>query len=542
MSTTPEAATSDDRPNILIITADQLRPDHLGFGGNPLVRTPHLDSLAEEGIVFENAHVTNPTCMPSRASLITGRWPQQHGTRCNGLPLDPDVSTLPGDLAAAGYRTCAVGKLHHQNMGWDLEPHQRREILQTDSQALDPTLPDAREPRRAGGWDQWEDAVRHATRHVPLPADYYGYQNVDLVIGHGDRPGGHYLHWARERGFDPWTEAGYERALDDHGGRWKQVYTSAVPAELHPSSYVGERTRRRLEQLAGAEEPFFLFASFPDPHHPFAPPAGYDRLYDPQDVPLPPTFHQSHERSPEHLRRMATRRGEPDSDPTMTWMATEEQYRAAYAAELGLVTLLDEHVGEILETLRALGLEENTIVVFTADHGDLFGDHGLMLKHHTHYRAVTNVPLLIRAPGAIAAEPHGPSQALVSNADLAPTLLDLVGVPGHRGIQGESLMPLLQGRTSRHRDAVVVEEDQPFGVDGLPGPVRIRSVITAQARYTRYFGTSEEELYIFSDDPEEAWNRASDPDCAELLSTMRLLLLDELVVLSDRGARMRAAA
>lgn len=546
----PDAPSTPGRPNFLVIIADQLRADHLGFGGHPLVSTPNLDSLAADGVAFGNVHVTNPTCMPSRASLLTGRWPQQHGTRCNGLPLDPDVSTLPRDLALSGYRTSAVGKLHHQNMGWDLEPEQREQIMLSEPRLLDESLPDARQPERDAEWDQWEDSLRHSEQPVRMPEDYYGYQDVDLVVGHGDRPSGHYVHWARERGFDPLNDAGPDRALDDHGGHWAQVYTSAVPAELHPSAYVAERTCARLEDFADAGEPFFLFASFPDPHHPFAPPAGYDRLYDPADVPVPSTFHQDHADSPEHVRRMATRRGVPAEDPTMTWIATEEQYRAACAAELGLITLLDDQVGRILQTLERTGLAENTVVVFTSDHGDMFGDHGMMLKHFTHYRGVTNVPLVIRTPavlgnggtGSASEARAAASTALVSNADLVPTLLEMAAVPGHRGIQGRSLVPVLHGETSTHRSAVIVEEDQPFGMDGLPAPVHIRSVITPEARYTRYFGTDAEELYLLDADPDEAHNAAARPECANVLERMRQLMLDELLALTDHGSRVRAGA
>lgn len=550
MSDRPDASSAPARPNILVIIADQLRPDHLGFGGHPLVSTPNLDALAADGMAFDNVHVTNPTCMPSRASLLTGRWPQQHGTRCNGLPLDPDVSTLPRALASAGYRTSAVGKLHHQNMGWDFEPEQREQIMLSEPQLLDESIPDACQPARDAGWDQWEDSLRHSDQPVRMPEDYYGYQDVDLVVGHGDRPSGHYVHWAKERGFDPEQDAGPDRALDDHGGHWGQVYTSAVPAELHPSAYVAERTCTRLEEFADSGEPFFLFASFPDPHHPFAPPAGYDRLYDPAQIPVPATFHQDHSASPEHVRRMAERRGIPSEDPTMTWIATEEQYRAACAAELGLITLLDDQVGRILQTLETTGLAEDTIVVFTSDHGDMFGDHGMMLKHFTHYRAVTNVPLVIRVPAVLSGADTDvspktrttASTALVSNADLVPTLLELAGVPGHRGIQGRSLLPLLQGEIAVHRRAVIVEEDQPFGVDGLPAPVHIRSVITPEARYTRYFGTEAEELYLLDSDPGEEHNVAARPECAQVLERMRQLMLDELLALTDHGYRVLAGA
>ena len=233
----------------------------------------------------------------------------------------------------------------------------------------------------------------------------------------------------------------------------------------------------------------------------------------------------------------------------MAWVATEEQYRVAYAAELGLVTLLDEQIGRILDALERTGLAEDTVVVFTSDHGDMFGDHGMMLKHFTHYRGVTHVPFVVRLPPRLQARRRAlpgirsaAASALVSNADLVPTLLELTGVPGHRGIQGRSLVPLLRGEADVHRSAVVVEEDQPFGLDGLPAPVHIRSVISSEGRYTRYFGTDLEELYLFATDPSEEHNVAARPEHAAALHRMRALLLDELLALTDHGFRVRAAA
>ncbi|WP_420178378.1 sulfatase [Paenarthrobacter sp. TA1.8] len=530
-------AAGSRRPNVLFIIADQLRADHLGFGGNATVKTPNLDALAAKSIVFENATVANPTCMPNRASLMTGRWPSAHGTRCNGITLDPLTQTVPGSLGAGGYRTVGVGKLHHQNMGWEFEPHQAEEIRATDPLLLDTGVGDARRQGFPPGWDQWENRDAHDDRFIALPSDYYGYQHVDLVIGHGDRPGGHYVHWARERGVDPETLGGPGNSSSKYSG-WDQVYQTAIPADVHPTSYVSEKAIEHLKDAAGQDQPFFMFVSFPDPHHPFSPPEGYSDLYDPLDLPLPLGFEQDHSASPAHVRDMMEHRGEPNADPTMTWAATEEQYRFAAAAQYGLITMMDEHIGRILDELDHQGLAEDTIVVFTSDHGDLFGDHGLMLKHFVHYRAVTNVPLLVHLPGS----PPRRTGALVSSADLAPTLIELTGSKGYRGIQGRSLVPLLLGDTEHHREALLVEEEQPFGLEGLPGPVRMRSVITAEGRLTRYFGTEIAELYDHNTDPGELVNRAGDPEFAPLEDRLLRAMLDEMAALTDRGTAPTAAA
>lgn len=529
------------RPNILVIVADQLRADHLGFGGNPVVKTPNLDALAERGMVFENATVANPTCMPNRASLVTGRWPSAHGTRCNGIPLDPESRTLMRSLADTGYRTLAVGKLHHQNMGWEFEPEQQAEIRATAPLLLDPEAQDARRRSDPEGWDRWEDREAHEPRFVPLPPDYYGYSHVDLVIGHGDHPGGHYLHWARERGLDPDAIGGPEGSEEVYPG-WDQVYRTAIPAQLHPSAYIGEKAVEHLKDAAGHDAPFFLFVSFPDPHHPFSPPAGYDTLYDPESIPLPLGFDQDHSRSPRHIRHMMAHRGEPGTDPTMTWAATAGQYRHAAAAQYGLITLMDEQIGRILNELEAQGLADETIVVFTADHGDLFGDHGLMLKHFSHYRAVTNVPLVVALPAGPLDRTGGTSHALVSSPDLVPTLMELTGAAPFRGIQGISFAPILHGGEDVHRSALLVEEDQPFGLPGLPGPVRMRTVLTDEGRLTRYFGAGEVELYDHALDPGELHNVAGHPEYAALERRLTEALVTQMAGLADEGIAPTAAA
>ncbi|MGF9662395.1 sulfatase-like hydrolase/transferase [Arthrobacter crystallopoietes] len=525
------------RPNVLVFIADQLRADHLGFAGNTVVRTPNLDRLAAGSMVFTEATVTNPTCMPNRASLLTGRWPSAHGTRCNGITMDPDAGNMVKALSCGGYLTTAVGKLHHQNMGWDFEPVQRAEIQATNPLLLDPQAADARTRLRPAGWDKWEDSQAHNERFIPLPEDYYGYRHVDLVIGHGDRPGGHYVHWARERGLDPLAVGGAANAtrrLDS----WDQVYQSAIPAELHPSSYVGERAVEHLAEFASAEDPFFMFVSFPDPHHPFSPPDGYADLYSPDEVQMPIGFWQDHAKSPPHIQHMFEHRGEPNEDPTMTFAADETQFRQALAAQYGLITLMDEQIGRILAALEENRLAEDTIIIFTSDHGDLFGDHGLMLKHFSHYRAVTNVPLTIKVPG----KPAGTSDALVSTADLAPTLLELTGTRHYRGIQGVSLVPLLEGEEASVRDALIIEEDQPFGLPGLPGSVRTRSVLTKGGRLTRYFGTDISELYDHVTDREELNNVTGEPKFKELQDALTAAMLEGMAALADQGIAPTASA
>jgi len=509
--------------NILVFVADQLRPDHLGFGGSLPVRTPHIDGIAASGHVFDRAYVANPVCMPNRATIMTGRWPSAHGLRTNGLPLDPGATTFVRTLRSEGWTTAAVGKLHLQPMGWPFEEFQLEEIKETM-----PALWEQAVERFGTDFVSWEDYERHAAGPVTLPPDYYGFDDVALTVGHGDRMSGNYVAWARERGWDPMTQTGAESSSDVYPA-WQQVYESAVPAELHPTSYVTEQAVQRLERYAESGERFCLYVSFPDPHHPFAPPAEYWRRHDPASVCVPESFGDDHAASPDYIRQIVAQRGMPNEDPTMTWAPTEEQYRHALAAELGSIEFIDDSVGRILDALERLDLAGDTLVVFTADHGDVFGDHGLMLKHFTHYRGVVRVPLLFRGPGVVPRT----CDALVSSADIASTVLDLVGVGPIAQSQGTTLAPVLRGGAARVREAVLIEEDQPFGLDGLPGPVRIRTVITDRLRLTEISGHGITELYDLQADPGERTNLAAEPAAAELLAEGRAAMLAEVLRIID---------
>jgi arylsulfatase A-like enzyme len=486
--------------NILLFMADQLRPDHLGFDSALPVRTPHIDSLAATGHVFDRAYVANPVCMPNRATIMTGRWPSAHGLRTNGLPLDPATRTFPRLLRSLGWQSSAVGKLHLQPMGWPFEEWQLDEIKSR--------LPLLYQRAVSGPFGEdflsWEDYERHAQAEVRLPDDYYGFDDVALTVGHGDRMSGNYVAWARARGHDPLTMAGSDRALQAYGQWPSQTYESAVPAALHPTTYVAEEAIARIERFSAGDAPWLLLVSFPDPHHPFAPPTEYWGRHDPADMPLPESFQDGHERSPAHIKRIVARRGIPDPDPTMTWAPTADQFRHALAAELGAVEFIDDCVGRVLGALAATDQVQDTAIVFTSDHGDLFGDHGLLLKHFSHYQGVLRVPMVITAPGL----GTGRHRELASSADLAPTLLDLVDAPVLADAQGRSLRPIMQGADVAWRDAVLIEEDQPFGIEGLPGPVRIRTVVSETARLTEVLDQPMTECFDLATDPHELVNLA----------------------------------
>ncbi len=459
--------------------------------------------------------------MPNRSTILTGQWPTSHGVRTNGLPLDPESETFPELLRSQGWRTCAVGKLHFQPMGWPFEEFQLEEIKQT--------MPDAWEKAIAqfgGDFVSAEDYQGHLNGEVKIPDNYYGFTDVTLAVGHGDHVSGDYPDWAKNRGLDPETMSGRENATSVYLG-WEQVYASAVPAQLHPTSFVSSTAVEKIKELSQQDQNFLLFVSFPDPHHPFSPPAEYFNRYDPADVSIPESFLDRHESSPEYIQRISRAKGTPSLDPTMTWAPTEEQFRAALAAEMGSIEFIDDSIGQILDSLSEQGIRDETLIVFTSDHGDLFGDHGLMLKHFSHYLGAVRVPLIFSGPDI---KPQVIAH-LVSSADIAPTILDLVDSQPLSKPQGVSLKGICLGLTTEPvRTGVLIEEDQPFGLDGLPGPVSIRTLVTPEHRLSEFLDHQITELYDHSSDPLEMVNLAADVDSSVALSKIRLELVQALLI------------
>ncbi len=499
------------RPNFLFIITDQQRADHVGFGGNEIVQTPNLDGLAQEGTQFERAYVPNPICGPCRRSILTGRMPSMHGGWNNGIALDWDANTFVRVLRQHDYRTGLIGKSHIQEMIEGPPP---------DAGDDHPTLfapggvGEAVNPRREAGWDLWERIRRHRQEWVDVPQDFYGFDHVDLVCGHQDLPSGHYFHWVKEQGADVHKIGEPRNALRRYEG-WNQVFQSSVPEELFPTSYITQRTIEFLQEAQEDERPFFLFASYPDPHHPFAAPGRYYDMYDPQSIPLPSTLYDTHEDSMPHFKNMIANRGK-DSHGPFPFSISAEQLRHATAVEYGTITMIDEGVGEILATLERLGLDDSTIVVFTSDHGDMFGDHGIMLKHATHYEGVVRVPLVIKTPETDA----GQCNSLVSLLDLGQTVLDLADCPEYNGMQGHSLRPLIEDPSDSVRDAVLIEEDMPVDVMGQGHSYCLRTLVTEDARLTLYAGSDHGELFDLKNDPDEMTNLFARPEGQELRADM----------------------
>ncbi len=523
------------RPNFLLFVTDQHRADHLGCYGNADVRTPHIDALAAAGCRFDDFHVATPICQPNRASLMTGRLPSVHGLQMNGRELSLGEHTFVETLREAGWRTALVGKSHLQNItimptSWP-SPGQRLE-----QEAVRPF------PGRYGQevWKRWADDDAFG---LSLP--YYGFEQVVLTIGHADQQHGHWRRWLRQQTADADRLIGLENAIptpDLHLGRLGQAWRTRVPEELYPTRFIADQTCARLADLAQDDAPFFVQCSFPDPHHPFTPPGRYWDLFRPGDMSLPTTFDAELIDPPPPLRFLREqRRANPSFQPGHgSFACTEQEVREAIALNHGSLANIDDAIGRVLAQLHSLGLDDDTVVMFTSDHGDLLGDRGLMFKGGLHYPALTRVPFIWRDPQQASAA--AASAALAQTIDIAPTVLARAGLAPANGMQGHSLLPVLAGSQAQVRERLLIEEESQRSDFGMDRRLRMRTLRDGQHRLTIYDGQPWGELYDLQQDPLEIRNLWNDPQSLGLRQALAEQMARAMLAAQDHSPYPGAAA
>jgi arylsulfatase A-like enzyme len=486
--------------NVLLITTDQMRADHLGCYGNGVIRTPNVDALAAAGVRLERAYVSNPVCMPNRSTLATGRLPRNHGCWSNGICLPTHERTVADVLAARGYHTALLGKAHFNSYG-------------NPADAPEPNY----ESRRA-----WAAGRISPDWHGP----YYGFQQCELSLGHGNygMAGGQYGRW---------LEANYPELVDASKVPRRpsptgavQCFTPEMPVEAHCSSWLGGLGCEYLRQRAADGRPFLCWLSFPDPHHPFCPPAPYDTMHDPADVPMPRLGAEALDDKPPYFRRAyeggETWEGIGGSDVLRD--VTEPQLREILARTYGMISLVDENVGKVLRVLDETHLAERTVVIFTSDHGDLMGDGGLIFKGPFLLEGLIRVPMIWRVPGAAAGASR---EGLFSSADVAPTILRLLGLDVPHAMDSAGEADLVRGGDST-RDATFVEFKSMYRPE-----LNLRTVVTPDRKLTYYAGLDVGELYDMTADVPEARNLYDDPAWAAERSRLEKRLLDESVLSHD---------
>ena len=506
------------KPNILLIMTDQLRADHVGFGGNNVVRTPNLDRLASSGLVFDRFHVANPICMPNRCSIMTGRIPTAHGCIFNDRSLDWNANTFVRQFAKSGYQTGLVGKSHIQH-----GPSRDSVIAIEKDLATTNNLP--------SGWDTLEDFEQYLDTSPDID-DFYGFKHVEFSLGHGDMVVGHHYRWAIEKGADPkdlLTEyPSAEQPARQRSDDWWQVYQPMLPEELYSTTFVTERSIAFIKERGAMEEPWLLQCSYPDPHHPFSPPGKWWDAYSADDMPIPDTYGDDLAHAPEHLKLFKKLEPRPGGPWTQMFGVTKPQLQQAMAAEFGMIEFLDEGIGKVLKSLETSGQLENTIIVFSSDHGDMFGDHGLMLKAMQHYQGCIRIPFVVSGPGVAA----GHTKSLASSLDIAQTLLEVCGLDEYDRMQGVSLAPVLRDPVAEVRDHVYIEEDMPITEARGLIPFKARTLVTSDGRSTIY-SSGEKEVYDLSRDPDEYNNLSSlDPD-SKFVRSMNDRLMQAMLDYSD---------
>lgn len=348
------------KPNILHVFTDQFRFDAIASNGNPVIRTPNLDRLARMGVSFQNAYTPSPVCVAARCSMITGRYPTKTGCVSND-DMPEDMPSFMWILTEHGYRTHGVGKCHFTPDGNALRGFQSRE--------------------------RQEELSPEMLSNEP------------------------YYQMLCDNGFDYTYEA--------HGVRGPMYYMpqpSRLPAELHPTNWIGDRTVKFLTE--NTDSPWYLFASFIHPHPPFAPPVPWHKLYDPVQMPLP-LYTADDESMQLFVNKIQNRYKYRDQGFDLNMIRCMKAYYYA------CVSFIDYQIGRILDTLEASGQMDNTLIVFTSDHGELLGDYHCYGKRSMH-DAPAHIPLLAYQKGVL--EGGRKETKPVSLVDLAPTFLKAAGI------------------------------------------------------------------------------------------------------------------
>ncbi|MGH3728559.1 MAG: sulfatase-like hydrolase/transferase [Micromonosporaceae bacterium] len=485
------------RPNILFLCTDQQRFDTLGCYGNQAARTPVLDGLAAQGVTFEQCYVQSPVCGPSRASLMTGKYVHDHGLYANGVSLPDGNPLFMRNLADAGYDCGLVGKQH-----------------------LAACFGGRTEPRRDDGYRvyRWSHDPTH------------------------ESPENAYHHWLKAHHPDLYAQASQHRRTGTAGiagDAGQDVGFATMPTEAHYSHWAAEEAIEFLSEERESDQPFFLWVNFFDPHHPFVAPREYLDRFDPAALPDPVGGPGILDDRPPILEdaSKASYAGALPGFQDHTAEEIKEIIRAYYA----MVSLVDDEVGRILAALAASGLDENTLVVFTSDHGEMLGDHQLLLKGPMFYEGAVRVPLLMRWPGVL---PAGERRSqLVQWVDLTSTLCAAAGAPAPPRAQGTNLLPLATGDTDQPvRDWALCEYrdsghayDPPVYATMLrrdePGH-RWKLVVHHGSPATGRDRTGE--LYDLAADPTELRNLWHDPAHQATRAELQSYLMDLMVATENR--------
>jgi arylsulfatase A-like enzyme len=497
------------QPNILLITSDQQRGDCYSFAGRK-VKTPHLERLKNGGTWFKTCTTPNPICMPARSSILTGQLPLTHGVCDNGIDLDAQLGEngFGGTLTKAGYDSAFLGKAHFSS-----------------KRAIKPT-------------GRPESKLSSADYPNDWNGPYMGFEHVELKMSgnfhrHSVRKpvlppmGQHFERWIVSRGigdkvYDLWADE-----FDD-GNPTPKTWHSLLPPAWHTTAWTADRSIDWLKNR-NRDKPFVMWTSFDDPHYDFDCPVPWSLLHDVDDVDISQTHERDFDQRPWWHEASLTSKPQAVDPKEAEWRTkgsrmdslTERQLRKVTANYYGMISFIDHHVGRIISTLQDLGDIESTLIVYTSDHGELLGDHGLYQKGPTPYEGLLNVGAIFSGPGV---PKNTVIDDTVTTLDLSATFCDYAGTSLPHEAQSQSLRPLLEGKPGPTRDATYSEWYlKPYRV-GIELDLRI----VRTPRYKLAFDTITEagELYDLVDDPLENENRFDDPGIAKTRKELEGLLKD----------------
>ena len=478
--------------NVLFVMCDQLRADYLGCYGHPTIRTPHIDALAARGTTFTRAYCASPTCGPSRMSFYSGRSMFSHGAVWNFMPMSIREQMLGDFLRPLGVRVALAGKTHFAP---DLEAAQRLQV------------PPA--------------VMQHVSEG--------GFEVADRYEGHADPGTEHpYVAYLKRHGYgdDPWREHVMSATAEDgslaSGWKMRNVHLPARVREEHSETAYTTDVAIDFIRRQG-EQPWCLHLSYIKPHWPYLAPAPYHAMYGPEDC-LPTVKSADELRDPHPVYAAYMKHRESAA------FARDEVATRVKVAYMGLVSQIDAHIGRLVASLRAMNQLDNTLIVFTADHGDYLGDHWLGEKDLFH-EASARIPMIVVDPEAVQSARGQRSDALVEAIDFVPTALEALGgrPPSHL-LEGRSLLALTRGADVAWREAAVCEIDYAFRearVELGQDVRRCRGYMVRSDRWKYVFWEGfREQLFDLSADPHELHDLGASAETAPVRAKHKDMLFD----------------
>lgn len=451
--------TMKRKPNLLFILTDQQRADTMRCYGNAQIQTKNLNALVDESFVFENAYVSQPVCSPSRATILTGLYPHTARVPACNIPLPTETKTI-AELVSDDYRCAYLGKWH---LGDEIFPQH--------------------------GFTEWVGTEDTYRRFYSKPEFLYRLSD--------------YHHFLVAKGFTPEVESMGQKVFSRHvAASMEEPFTKAA--------FLGDRAVQFINE--NSDTPFMLFVSYLEPHPPHTGP--FNEMYDAFSLPVGPHFMKKPPQNASLLNRVMAAYY-MESEEYGYDLRTEEGWRRVRARYWGNITLVDHSVGKILRALEESEIANNTIVVFTSDHGEMVGDHGILGKTVMYEEAI-KVPLVMRVPWF--GKQNRWIRGNFSQLDLVPTLLSLMGeaIPGN--LQGESCVDVLRGEALLEED-VFVEWNRSDG-HPLPGEAEVnraliqpwRTIISADRWKLNLSAHDKCELYDLNTDPLEMVNLFDQPE------------------------------